>query len=88
MNDEITDKAVFAEFRERIAATVEVRGGTTEVIEGDWIPHRIVVVEFDNIEQARACNFGLTTESSPTPVAPDEEACPRAGAPGIRPFMR
>ena len=60
VNHEITDEDVFAEFRGRVAMAVEahggrylVRGGTTEVIEGEWMPHRIVVVEFDNVEQAR-----------------------------------
>ncbi len=62
IDSEVTDEAVFAEFRGRVATTVEahggrylVRGGATEVIEGEWMPHRIVVVEFDNVEQARAC---------------------------------
>ena len=60
LNNGITDKAVFAEFQEGIAATVEahggkylVRGGATEVIEGDWIPDRMVVVEFNSVERAR-----------------------------------
>ena len=30
-----------------------VRGGTTEVLEGEWLP-RIVVLEFDSLEAARA----------------------------------
>ena len=61
VNDEILDEALFSEFRGRVAATIEahggrylVRGGATEVIEGEWMPDRIVVVEFDNVEQARA----------------------------------
>ena len=61
VNDDITDEAVFAEFRERVGATVEahggrylVRGGATEVADGDWTPGRLVVIEFDSIEQARA----------------------------------
>lgn len=29
-----------------------VRGGTTEVLEGEWLP-RIVVLEFDSLEAAR-----------------------------------
>ena len=29
------------------------RGGTTEVLEGEWLP-RIVVLEFDSLEAARA----------------------------------
>ncbi|MCY3737707.1 MAG: DUF1330 domain-containing protein [Gemmatimonadaceae bacterium] len=61
VNDEITDEAVFAEFRERIAATVEahggrylVRGGATEVADGDWTPGRLVILEFDDVDRARA----------------------------------
>lgn len=30
-----------------------VRGGQIEVLEGDWQPNRIVVLEFDTIEKAR-----------------------------------
>lgn len=29
------------------------RGGETDVLEGDWVPHRLVVLEFDSLEQAR-----------------------------------
>ena len=61
VNDEITDETVFAEFRERIAATVEahggrylVRGGATEVADGDWTPGRLVILEFDDVDRARA----------------------------------
>lgn len=61
VNDAITDEAVFAEFRARIAATVEahggrylVRGGATEVIDGEWRPDRIVILEFDDVGRARA----------------------------------
>ena len=60
MHHTITDEALFAEFRRRVTATVEahggrflVRGGAIKVIEGEWMPDRIVVVEFDNVEQAR-----------------------------------
>ena len=61
VNDDITDEAVFAEFRERVGATTEayggrylVRGGGTEVVEGDWTPDRLVIIEFDSVEQAHA----------------------------------
>jgi uncharacterized protein (DUF1330 family) len=30
------------------------RGGAHEVVEGDWKPNRLVVIEFDDIESARA----------------------------------
>jgi uncharacterized protein (DUF1330 family) len=29
------------------------RGGQTEVLEGDWAPSRLVILQFDNLEQAR-----------------------------------
>lgn len=31
-----------------------VRGGAFEVLEGDWHPQRVVVIEFDTKEQAKA----------------------------------
>lgn len=61
IHDEVQDQALFAEFRRRVGATVEahggrylVRGGAIEVMDGDWSPDRIVVIEFDSAEQARA----------------------------------
>jgi uncharacterized protein (DUF1330 family) len=29
------------------------RGGATDVLEGDWVPKRLVVLEFESLEQAR-----------------------------------
>ncbi|MCY3912573.1 MAG: DUF1330 domain-containing protein [Chloroflexi bacterium] len=61
VNDEISDEAGFAEFRQKVGATVAahggrylVRGGATEVIDGDWAPDRLVVIEFDSVDQAKA----------------------------------
>ena len=61
IHDEIHDQALFAQFRQRVAATFEayggrylVRGGTIDVMDGDWNPDRIVVVEFDSVDQAKA----------------------------------
>jgi uncharacterized protein (DUF1330 family) len=31
-----------------------VRGGEHEVVEGDWRPNRLVVIEFDDMDAARA----------------------------------
>ena len=31
-----------------------VRGGKAEVLEGEWTPQRVVVVEFDTVEQAKS----------------------------------
>jgi len=31
-----------------------VRGGRAETLEGDWEPNRIVVVEFESVEKAKA----------------------------------
>ena len=57
---EVTDPATFEEYRTRVGATVEqyggrfiVRGGRTETLEGDYQPHRVVVLEFPSYEQAR-----------------------------------
>ncbi len=29
------------------------RGGTTEALEGDWLPKRLVILEFPTVEQAK-----------------------------------
>ncbi len=31
-----------------------VRGGATETLEGDWLPGRVVVLEFPSVQQAKA----------------------------------
>ncbi len=33
---------------------VLARGGAIEVLEGDWLPERVVMFEFDSMDQARA----------------------------------
>lgn len=57
----VTDPAGFEEYRKLVSATIEayggryvVRGGATETVEGDWNPSRLVIVEFDSVEQAKA----------------------------------
>ena len=30
-----------------------VRGGVADVVEGDWNPNRLVVLEFESVERAR-----------------------------------
>ena len=57
----ITDPAVYEEFLKQVIPAIEayggrylVQGGDTEVMEGDWNPSRLVIIEFDSVEQARA----------------------------------
>jgi uncharacterized protein (DUF1330 family) len=57
---EVQDPEVYAEYRPLAAESLAkhggrylVRGGTTEVLEGEWFP-RVVVLEFDNLEAAHA----------------------------------
>ena len=57
---EITDPAGFEEYRARVPATIAafggrylVRGGATEVKEGDWSPRRLIVLEFPSLARAR-----------------------------------
>ncbi|HEX8228198.1 MAG TPA: DUF1330 domain-containing protein [Chloroflexia bacterium] len=58
---DVTDPEGYEEYKTPAAATVIasggrylVRGGKTEVLEGDWQPTRLVVLQFDSIEQAKA----------------------------------
>lgn len=41
-------------------AEVCIRGGSIEVLEGDWTPERVVLLKFPSVEQARA--FNASTE--------------------------
>ena len=57
---EVTDPAAFEEYRARVPATIAayggrylVRGGATEVKEGDWSPRRLIVLEFPSLARAR-----------------------------------
>jgi uncharacterized protein (DUF1330 family) len=56
---EVTDPAVYDDYRKQVLATVEkyggrfaVRGGKVEALEGGWTPKRMVVLEFPSLEQA------------------------------------
>ena len=56
----VEDPVKFDEYRKQVPATIEayggrylVRGGETEVLEGDWNPERFVILEFDSVERAK-----------------------------------
>ncbi len=57
---EVTDPAVYEEYRKQVLAVVTkyggrfiVRGGKVEGLEGGWAPKRFVALEFPSMEQAR-----------------------------------
>lgn len=57
---DVTDPTAFEQYRQQAPATVTkyggrfaVRGGAVQVLEGDWAPKRLVVLEFPSVEQAR-----------------------------------
>jgi uncharacterized protein (DUF1330 family) len=57
---QVTDAVRYAEYKELASPTVAqyggkyiVRGGRAENLEGDWSPARIVVLEFESVEQAK-----------------------------------
>jgi uncharacterized protein (DUF1330 family) len=59
-NVEITDPAGFEEYRKGVAATIAqyggrylTRGGVTEVLEGDWSPKRLVLLEFPSLARIK-----------------------------------
>lgn len=61
MDVEVTDPVGYEEYKKLgPAATAAyggkflVRGGPVELLEGDWMPKRLIVVEFASAEQARA----------------------------------
>lgn len=57
----IHDAEGFSVYRDMVPPTLEVyggrylvRGGEWELLEGDWNPERVVIIEFDSVEQAKA----------------------------------
>ena len=57
---DVTDPERYAAYRELQAPAVEaaggqflVRGGATEVLEGDRVPNRTVILEFPDLQTAR-----------------------------------
>jgi uncharacterized protein (DUF1330 family) len=58
---DVTDPEGYEEYKAPAAANVHasggrylVRGGKTEVLEGDWQPKRLVVLQFESVEAAKA----------------------------------
>jgi uncharacterized protein (DUF1330 family) len=58
---EITDPDEYQTYSKQTQATLEpyggkfiVRGGNAEMLEGDWEPKRLVIIEFPSVEQATA----------------------------------
>ncbi|MBI4529316.1 MAG: DUF1330 domain-containing protein [Deltaproteobacteria bacterium] len=56
----IIDPVAYEEYRKLGPPTVAayggkfvVRGGKVEVLEGDWVPKRLVVLEFESVERAK-----------------------------------
>jgi uncharacterized protein (DUF1330 family) len=57
---EVTEPGVYEDYKRLSSAAAEkyqgrwlIRGGVVDVLEGDWEPHRLVVVEFEDEEAAR-----------------------------------
>jgi uncharacterized protein (DUF1330 family) len=55
----VHDQKTYDEYKQLAPATVAAyggkylaRGGKTEVLEGDWTPKRLVILEFPSLEQA------------------------------------
>lgn len=61
---EVIDADTYAEYMEKVPATVEkyggryiVRGGAVTPLTGGWRPERIIVLEFPSAEQMQRWNF-------------------------------
>ena len=57
---EVIDPVRYEDYKNQASITVHkyggkyiVRGGKTEVLEGDWKPKRIVILEFPTMERAK-----------------------------------
>jgi len=59
---EVLDVEGYGEYRRQFNAILAryggrlvVNGGAAETMEGNWVPRRLVVLEFPSAERARAC---------------------------------
>ncbi len=57
---DVHDSVGYDEYKKLAPATVALfggkyiaRGGHTETLEGDWSPNRLVILQFENVEQAK-----------------------------------
>lgn len=57
---EVTDPVQYEEYKRLASASIAahggrylVRGGASEVLDGEWTPRRLVVLQFDSVEQAK-----------------------------------
>lgn len=60
-NVEVTDVAAYEEYKKGVPATIAAyggryltRGGAAETLEGEWMPKRVVILEFPNLAQLKA----------------------------------
>ena len=58
---DVTNPAQFEEYKKLAPAAIAkyggrylIRGGAYEVLEGDWRPQRLTLVQFDSVEKAKA----------------------------------
>jgi uncharacterized protein (DUF1330 family) len=58
---EVRNPEQYSKYKSLVEPTIEAyggrylaRGGHTEILEGEWSPNRIVVLEFESVEQAKA----------------------------------
>lgn len=59
-NVKVTNPAQYEEYKKFSTLAMQahgaqpcVRGGASEVLEGDWTPDRLVILKFDSVAQAR-----------------------------------
>ncbi len=71
---EITDPVAYEEYRKLVGPVLQkfggkfvVRGGKIDWLEGEWKPKRVVVVEFESMQKARA--FSDSPEYAPAKAA-------------------
>ncbi len=60
VDNEVTDAEGFREYQKRVGSTLESYGGHSlsegermRILEGDWHLHRLILLEFPSVEQAR-----------------------------------
>ena len=84
---EVIDPVKYDKYRQISGASIEqyggrfiVRGGRLDVLEGDWAPKRLVVLEFPSADQAKAVLTVLRRIAEPASANPPIISAQLAGS--------
>jgi uncharacterized protein (DUF1330 family) len=59
VDSQMTEPTSYAEYKRLAESTVTLRGRRAEILEGDWSPSRLVIRQFESINQPKTWHNSL-----------------------------